>query len=161
MGIRPNSPASINSRPARFKLVSRNALFFWETEQEGGKRRLGSIRFQSRHNHCQISAGSTRFRCAKKGRDGARALSSYSVLDGEGGTEKSRVENRVTNCTSTKRVAVSTGCEQRVPVIQGVPAELRAFVTQDSLWNWGDNCSFYISVFFIIKKFFIVIKCVI
>lgn len=132
MRIRPNSPGSINSRSARFEPVSLETRFFRETEQEGGKRRLSSIRFQSRHNHCQISAGSTRFRCAKKGRDGARALSSYSVLDGEGGTEKLRVENRVTNCTSTKRVAVSTGCEQRVPVIQGVPAELHAFVTQGS-----------------------------
>lgn len=133
MGIRQNSPTSTNSRPARFKPISRNALFFRDRTGKRERRFVGSIRFQSRHNHCQISAGSTRFRCAKKGRDGARALSSYSVSDGEGGTEKSRVENRVTNCTSMRRVVVSTGCEQRVPVIQGVPAELGAFVTQDSL----------------------------
>lgn len=132
MEIRPNSPISINSRASNPPLETRS--FLREREQEGGKGKfVGSIRFQSRHNHCQISAGSTRFRCAKKGRDGARALSSHSVLDSEGETEKSRVENRVTNCTSTKRVAVSTGCEQRVPVIQGVPTEPRAFVTQDSL----------------------------
>jgi len=90
-------------------------FFFFESIVEE-RMLVGSIHFQSRYNHCQISARSTRFRSAKMGAterasERARALCISRRRGWNGkieGAEK-RV-HRVTNCTSTGRVAVSTGC---------------------------------------------------
>lgn len=126
MEICPNS--AIRSTRGLRTLLSKRVPFFQRKnrKREGGK---GDSSAQFVSNHCQISASSSR---EKKG---ASAFSSHRVLDGEGGTEKSRVENRVTNCTSTRRV--STGCEQRVPVIQGVPCATLRFCHARLLSNIG------------------------
>lgn len=131
------------ARPARFKPSSRNALFsfffFFFLREKTGRGKKEIRRLNSFPITVKFPPARRGFVARKKGatkRARACLLSSHCVLDGEGGTEKSRVENRVTNCTSTRRVAVSTGCEQRVPAIQGVPAEPHAFVTQKTQFEY-------------------------
>lgn len=72
MGIRPNSPTTINSRPARFKPFSRNALFLRDRTGRRKRRfvsKLNSfpIPSQSLSNFRRLDAVSLREKRARRG----------------------------------------------------------------------------------------------